>query len=99
MKTTRETYIIRLTRDLREWSAAIDEYEVMASRRPAECQVDHEQHLRVLRERYDHLSGKLQELRNSSGEIGIELESGVVVAKRELREAFESARRTLKKAA
>ncbi len=99
MKANREAYIARIVHDLSEWSAAIDEYELMASRRPAEFQTNYEQNLRVLRERYGQLSEKLQELQNSAGEIGMELETGVVTAKRELREAFDAARRTMQKAA
>jgi predicted nuclease with TOPRIM domain len=99
MTTNKEEYIEKMARDLREWSADIDEFERIASRASTERLPDYEQSMRNLREKLDLLSTKMQELRGSSGEAWTTLETGVETVKHELRDAFESARDTVRKAA
>jgi hypothetical protein len=99
MTTNKEEYIDKMERDLREWSATIDEFESIASRASTEFLTDYEQSMRNLREKRDLLSTKLEELRGSDGDAWQALETGVETAKHELRDAFESARHTVEKAA
>ncbi len=99
MKTKQEEYISKMTRDLRQWSKAIEAYKVRASRGPIKLQSDYDQSIRNLQEKRDLLSIKLQELRKSDGDAWTVLEPGVETAKHELRDAFEEARYAVKKAA
>ena len=99
MKTKREEYISKMTRDLRQWSKAIEAYKVRASRGPIDLQSDYDQSIRNLQEKRDLLSSKLQELQKSDVDAWTVLEPGVETAKRELRDAFEEARYAVKKAA
>jgi hypothetical protein len=99
MTTNKEEYIDRMARDLREWSADIDEFERIASRASTDRLEDYEQSMRNLREKRDLLSSRLQDLRGSTSEAWTELEPGIETAKHELRDAFESARITVKKVA
>ncbi len=99
MITDREEYIAKMTRDLRVWSKTIEAYKVRASRGPTDLQANYNQSIRNLQEKFDLLSSKLRELQESTGDTWTALEEGVETAKHELRDAFESARQVVKKAA
>ena len=99
MKTNREEYIAKMARDLRKWSKTIEAYKVRASRGPIYLQTDYEQSIRTLEEKRDLLLSKLQEMQRSVGDNWTALEAGVETAKHELRDAFEGARSSVKKAA
>ncbi len=99
MKMEVKAYIDRIVKDLKEWSATIEEYESRVSRSPVGLQTEYEQRIRNLREKRDMLSSKLQELRVSASVDTTALEASVETAKHELKAAFDSARDTMKKAA
>ncbi len=97
MKTAKDKYIDKLTRDLKEWSATIDEFEDIVTRASTDFQDDFQKSIWNLKEKRDLLSIKLLELRKSDSSKS--LEKDVETAKHELKEAFDSARKTLKNAA
>jgi hypothetical protein len=99
MKTKKEDYIDRMAKDLKEWSATIDEFEANASRVVGELQQDFARTLLDLKEKRDGVNAKLQEMAGSAGDAWVELQTGVEKAKHDLRGAFDSARAIIKKAA
>ena len=99
MAPKRQKYIDRMTRDLGEWTGTIEEYEVRASRGPIELQPDYERSIRDLEGKRDLLSNKLEELKKTDGDAWMDIEAGVETAKHELRDAFETARLVVRKAA
>ncbi len=99
MKTKKEEYIDRMAKDLKEWSATIDEFEADASRFAVELQEEFARTILVLKEKRDQVTGKLQELAESAGDVWMALQTGVEKAKHDLRDAFDEARAIVKKAA
>ncbi len=99
MKMEREKYIARMARDIRVWSKTIEAYKVRASRGPSDLQAEYDQSIQNLQAKCDLLSSKLRELQRSAADLWPASEAGVVTAKHELRDAFESARQIVKKAA
>ena len=99
MKMEGKAYIDRMVKDLKEWSATIEEYEGRVSRSPVGLQTEYEQRIRNLKEKRDLLSSKLLELRESTSVDSTALEASVETAKHELKVAFDLARDTMKKAA
>ncbi len=99
MKTKKEEYIDRMTKDLKEWSATIDEFEADATRLAVGLQEEFARTVHDLKEKRDLLTGRLQELEGSAGDVWTALQSDVEKAKHELRDAFDEARAIMKKAA
>jgi hypothetical protein len=99
MKMEKKEYIDRMVRDLKEWSATIEEYEDRVSRSSVGLQTEYEQRIRNLKEKRDLLSRRLQELRESASGDSTDLEASVETAKHELKAAFDLARDTMIKAA
>ncbi len=99
MKTQKEEYIDRMAKDLKEWSATIDEFEAGASRFGVGLQEEFAATIRNLKEKRDLLSGRLKELEGSAGDVWMALQAGVEKAKYDLRDAFDSARDIVRRAA
>ena len=99
MRTRKEEYIDRIAAQLREWSATIDELESRASRAPDTMEAGFDESIRILKERRELLSGRLEGLRASTGEAWSALTTGVDAAKDELRNAFAAAKEKFRKAA
>jgi hypothetical protein len=98
MKTRKEEYIQRMTRDLKEWSATIDEYEADASRMEVVFQEDFARTIRDLREKRDLLASRLREMEGPTGDAWIALRTGVKKAAHDLAEVFAHAGEVMKKA-
>jgi hypothetical protein len=98
MKTRKEEYIDRMTRDLKEWSATIDEYEADASRMEVVFQEEFARTIRDMKEKRDLLANRLREMEGSAGEAWITLRAGVKKAAHDLAEVFAHAGEVMKKA-
>ncbi len=99
MKTKKEEYIDRMTKDLKEWSATIDEFEAEASRFAVGLEDKVARTILDLKEKRDLLTGRLKELEGSSGDDWTALQTGVEKAKHDLGDAFNEARAIMKAAA
>ncbi len=98
MKTRKQEYINRMARELREWSATIDEYEADASRMGVGFQEEFARTVRDLKEKRDLLASRLRELEGETGDAWISLQTGVKKAMHDLTEAFAQAGAVMKKA-
>jgi uncharacterized coiled-coil DUF342 family protein len=96
---SREEYIDRMSKQLKEWSAKIDELESQIGTAGAEMKSAYEERILAIKEKRDAMSRKLQELRNSSGDAWKTLAAGMDSAWDELKDAFKSAKDKFKKAA
>ncbi len=96
---TREEYIDKLSSQLKEWSAKIDDLESRIDMVSAEMKTAYVQRLADLKDRRDELSQKIQELRNSSGTAWKTLATGMDIAWDDLKYAVRSAVDKFKKAA
>jgi chromosome condensin MukBEF ATPase and DNA-binding subunit MukB len=99
MKTKKEEYVDKMAKDLKEWSATIDEFEADSSRFAVEFQEEFATTIRDLKEKRDLLKGKLQELMGSAADDWMALQTGVEKAKHDLGGAFDEARDIMNKAA
>jgi hypothetical protein len=99
MKTEKEQYIDRMAKDLKEWSATIDEFEADATRSAVELQEEFARTVLDLKEKRDLLTGRLRELKASAGDVWVALQTGVEKAKHDLGKAFDEARAIMRKAA
>ncbi len=96
---SREEYIDMMSKQLKEWSARIDELESRIGTVSADMRASYEQHIRDMKEKRDAASGKLQELRSASGDAWKSLGIGVESAWDTLTDAFKQAKDKFKKAA
>ena len=96
---SKEEYIDIMSRQLKEWSAKIDELESQVSTSSAEMKSAYEQHLLDIKNRRDAMSRKLQEIRSSSGDAWETLATGMDNAWDVFKVAFKSAKDKFKKAA
>lgn len=85
--TKKEEYINKMTSQLKEWSAKIDELESKAKR---EVKHGYESTIRELREKSDTVSQKLHELRDSSGDAWETMKSGVESARDNFKTAYNN---------
>ncbi len=99
MKTRKEEYVQRMKKDLKEWSATIDEYEADASRMQVVFQEEFARTIRDMKEKRDLLADSLREVEGSIAEAWIGLRTGVKKAAQDLAQTFEHAREVMKKAA
>jgi hypothetical protein len=98
MKTTKEEYVDRMTGDLKEWSATIEEYEADASRMEAGFQEEFARTIGDLKEKRDLLASRLRELERATDDVWIAFKTGVEKAKHGLAEAFAHASEVMKSA-
>lgn len=99
MKTKKEEYVDRMTRDLKEWTEDISEFEIRVSRESVALQPEYAESIRNMKEKLDVVSVRLHDLRKSAGDVWTALRPGIESAKHELRDAFKSARAVAGKAA
>ncbi|MHB8846366.1 MAG: sll1863 family stress response protein [Nitrospirota bacterium] len=99
MRTKKDEYIDKMAKQLKEWSARIDELESRAAGASADVKTGYETTIRELKEKREALSIKLREVGQASGEAWISLRSGVETAWKDLRHAVSSAKDKFKKAA
>ncbi len=96
---SREEYIDKMTKQLKEWSAKIDELESRIDTVGIDMRTAYEQRIRDIQDKRDAVSRKLQELTGTSGEAWKTLASGMDHAWDDFRDAFKSAVDKFKKAA
>jgi uncharacterized coiled-coil DUF342 family protein len=96
---SREEYIGIMSKQLKEWSAEIDELESQLSTSSAEMKAAYEQQILDIKNKRDGMSRKLQEIRGSSGEAWKTLATGLDNAWDVFKIAFKSAKDKFKKAA
>ena len=99
MKTKKEEYIDRMTAQLKEWSAKIDELEGRVGTAKDDMRLGYENRIRELREKRETVSHKLQEVRGASGEAWVTMKAGVETAWDDFKLALSAARDKFKKAA
>ena len=99
MKTRKEEYVHRMKKDLKEWSATIEEYEADASRMEIGFQEEFARTIRDLKEKRDLVANRLRELEGSAGEAWIGLRTDVKKAAHDLTQTFAHASEVMKKAA
>ena len=96
---SREEYIDTMTKQLKEWSARIDELESRIGTVRDDMKTTYEQRIRDMKEKRDQAVGKLQELRSASGDAWKTLTAGMDSAWDDLKITFKQAKEKLKKAA
>lgn len=95
----REEYIGKMERQLKEWSARIDELESRVSATKTDAKMEYKGRIRELRDRRETLSRNLQELRGSGGEAWEAMMAGVESAWLDFTDALTAAREKFRKAA
>ena len=96
---SREEYIDVMSRQLKEWSAKIDELESQMGSVNAEMKSAFQQHLLDIKDRRDAMARKLQDIRSSSGDAWETLATGMDNAWDVFKISFKSAKDKFKKAA
>jgi len=94
----REEYIETMTKQLKEWSARIDELEIKARTAKADMKVVYEQRVRELKDKREDVTRKLHELKGASNEAWDAVKTGVEKAWGEFKDALSDARDKFKKA-
>ncbi len=97
--TKKEEYIDKLSKQLKDWAAGIDELENKAAGVSADLKAGYEARIRELNEKKEALSLKMKELKTSTKEAWNAMKPGVDAAKKELKDAIAAARDKFKKAA
>ncbi len=96
---SREEYIDMMSKQLKEWSAKIDELESRIGTAGGEMKSAYEQRILDIKDKRDAMARKLQELRSTSGEAWKTLTTGMDNAWDDFKEAFKSAVDKFKNAA
>jgi chromosome segregation ATPase len=99
MRTKKEEYIEKMTADLKEWSATINELEDRASRTAVGLESGYDERIRNLKEKRDLILSRLRELEEATGDAWRVLMDGVETAKHEFRDAFDAAKDDFRKVA
>jgi uncharacterized coiled-coil DUF342 family protein len=94
---SREEYINKLSSQLKEWSAKIDELESKARATQTEVKTGYESQIRQLTDKRDAATKKLQELRGASTEAWDTLKAGAETAWSDLKHAVTAAKEKLNK--
>ena len=95
----REEYIDKMERQLKEWSARIDELESRVSVTKTDAKMEYKNRIRELRDRRETLSQNLQELRESDCNTWEAMKVGVESAWLDFTDALTAAREKFRKAA
>jgi predicted nucleic acid-binding Zn-ribbon protein len=93
---SREEYIDKLSSQLKEWSAKIDELESKARAAKAEAKTGYEHQIGQLKDKRDAATKKLQELRGSSSDAWDALKVGAETAWTDLKNAVTAAKEKFK---
>ncbi len=94
----REEYIDMMSKQLKEWSAKIDELESQIDTVGAEMKSAYTERLLDIKEKRDAMSRKLQEVRGASGDAWKTLTTSMDKAWDDLKDAFKSSVDKFKKA-
>lgn len=95
-KTKKEEYIDKLSAQLKEWSAQIDELESRTVTVAADVRASYTQRVDDLKARRDALSIRLRELKESSEEAWETLKSGLDTSWEDLKGAVIAAKERIK---
>ncbi len=97
--TKKEEYIDKLSAQLKDWAAGIDELETKAAGVSADLKAGYEIRIKELKEKKEALSLKIKELKTSTQSAWDAMKPGIDAAKKELKDAIAAARDKFKKAA
>jgi uncharacterized coiled-coil DUF342 family protein len=95
---SREEYIDKMSKELKEWSAKIDELESQFGTVSEGMKSAYEQRILDIKEKRDEMSRKLQEVRGASGDAWKTLTTGMDKAWDDFKDAFKSSVDKFKKA-
>ena len=87
----RDAYVEKFKARIDQWNADIDKLEAKAKEARADARIEHEKRIREARAKRDAAQGKLDELRNASGEAWEDVKQGAERAWSACREAVEDA--------
>jgi septal ring factor EnvC (AmiA/AmiB activator) len=87
-----DAYVAKLKKQLDEWNAELNQWQVKAQKSSADIRQIYEDQIASLTKQKDHLSDKLTQLQSSSTEAGGDLRRGVDESWLHLKEAFNRAR-------
>lgn len=93
---SKEEYIAKLEAQLQEMSTKIDELKVQANLAKAEARDEFNRQIEIFRQRQSTALNKLDELRNSGGEVWDELKFGIDSAFDDMKKAMKNALDKLK---
>jgi chromosome segregation ATPase len=96
---SREEYIDKMSRQLKEWSAKIDELESRLDSVSADKKSEYKRRIRDIQEKREAMSRKLLEIRSASGDAWKTLTTGMDNAWDDFKDTFKSAMDKFKKAA
>jgi chorismate mutase len=99
MKTKKEEYIDKMTAQLKEWSAKIDELEAKVDTTKTGVKLGYDRRILDLREKRTAVTQKLAELMDSSAEAWVATKAGVDTAWKEFKDGLTNAKDKFKKAA
>jgi hypothetical protein len=86
---TKELYEKTMEARLRRLGARIDDLQVEVEEMGAKTKVDFYKWIEELRDQQVHVRNKFREMKNSSGEIWLDLKSGLENSARDLKEALD----------
>ncbi len=95
---SREEYIDMMSKQLKEWSAKIDELESQFGMVSEDMKSAYEQRILDIKDKRDEMSRKLQEVRGASGDAWKTLTTGMDKAWDDFKDAFMSSVDKFKKA-
>ena len=96
---SREEYIDTMSKQLKEWSAKIDELESRIDTVSGDMKAAYGQRISDIKDKRDAMSQKLQELKGASGDAWKTLATGMDSAWDDLKGALKSAKEKFKRAA
>ncbi len=94
---SREEYIDKLAAQLKEWSIKVDELESKAHAATADAKVEYEKQIKLLKDKRDTATQKLQELKSASTSAWDTLKAGSEEAWADLKNAVVAAKEKFKK--
>src|SRR5512134_3356471 len=96
MKTKKEEYIDKTAKQLKEWSAKIDELETRVAKTSSEVKAGYKDLVKDTKKKRDALSRELHKLGETSGDAWDALKKGVETASKDLKHAIDAARKKFK---
>lgn len=98
-RTKKEVYIDKMAKQLKEWSAGIDELERKLTGATTDLKAGLDIRIDELKFKREELAGKLQALKESGGSAWETLKGGVETALHDFTRALDEARKKFRKAA
>ncbi len=93
MMERNDAYVAKLKKQLDEWNAELNQWQVKAQKSSADVRAQYEDQIANLTKKKDQLSGKLAQLQSSTTEAGGDLRRGVDESWLHLKDAFTHARK------